>query len=72
MLKNYSQSFNIGRHIGESARNGDEFRKNILLVEEVRATAIRLWLDETGRTIYNTQGLMDGYVAGYFLKDKER
>lgn len=72
MLKSYSQSFNIGRHIGESARNGDEFRKNILSVGEVRATAIRLWLAQTGRSIYDTQGLMDGYVAGYFLKDKER
>lgn len=69
MFYSYSQSFEIGKLIGESSRNGDEFRKDIQPIEEVRATAIRLWGLETGRTNYDAQGLMDGYVVGYFLKD---
>jgi len=69
MFYSYSQSFDIGKLIGESSRNGDEFRKDIQPIAEVRATAIRLWGDEAGRTIYDTEGLMDGYVVGYFLQD---
>ena len=69
MFYSYSQSFDIGKLIGESSRNGDEFRKDIKPIGEVRATAIRLWDHEAGRLVYDTQGLMDGYVVGYFLKD---
>ena len=62
----YVGSYNVAKLIGESARRGDEYRKNVLSRQDAKALAYKLlWpcMD------YHWRGLINGFVDGYFEAD---
>ena len=65
----YFGSYNVAKLIGESARRGDEDRKNVLSRQDAKALAYRLWPNAGECVRYDWRGLINGFVDGYFEVD---